>query len=65
MIHGFTEEQWDGYIEGQLDEETRDRIEAHLIGCLSCWEFHERMATARSPFPRHTPVRITSTTPPA
>jgi hypothetical protein len=22
------------------------RIEAHLIGCLSCWEFHERMANA-------------------
>ena len=46
MIHGFTEEQWDGYIEGHLDGETRDCIEAHLIGCLSCWEFHERMATA-------------------
>src|SRR5215471_18049586 len=46
MIHGFSEEQWDGYIEGWIDDETRDRIEAHLIGCLSCWEFHERMANA-------------------
>jgi hypothetical protein len=46
MIHGFSEEQWDDYIEGQVDDAARDRIEAHLIGCLSCWEFHERMANA-------------------
>jgi hypothetical protein len=46
MIHGFSEEQWDDYIEGRADDAARDRIEAHLIGCLSCWEFHERMANA-------------------
>jgi hypothetical protein len=46
MIHGFSEEEWDSYTEGRIDDETRDRIEAHLIGCLSCWEFHERMANA-------------------
>ena len=42
----FSEEQWNDYIEGRIDDETRDRIEAHIIGCLSCWEFHERMANA-------------------
>src|SRR5262249_8136519 len=46
MIHGFSEEQWNDYTEGQIDDETRDQIEAHLIGCLSCWEFYERMANA-------------------
>ncbi|HEV2663834.1 MAG TPA: hypothetical protein VG324_02935 [Blastocatellia bacterium] len=42
----FSEEEWTDYVEGRIAEEARDRIEAHLIGCLSCWEFHERMATA-------------------
>jgi hypothetical protein len=44
MTHVFSEVEWNDYIEGQIDDETRDRIEAHLIGCLSCWEFYERMA---------------------
>jgi hypothetical protein len=44
MRHGFSEKEWNDYVEGQGDEEMRDRIEAHLIGCLACWEFHERMA---------------------
>lgn len=46
MTHVISEETWNDYIEGQIDDEARDRIEAHLIGCLSCWEFHERMANA-------------------
>jgi hypothetical protein len=46
MTHLFSEEEWNDYIEGQIDDETRDRIEAHLIGCLGCWEFYERMANA-------------------
>src|SRR5262245_33749822 len=46
MTHLFSEEEWNDYIEGRTDNEARDRMEAHLIGCLSCWEFHERMATA-------------------
>ena len=46
MTHLFSEEEWTDYIEGRIDDERRDRIEAHLIGCLSCWEFYERMATA-------------------
>ncbi|MBO0721010.1 MAG: zf-HC2 domain-containing protein [Blastocatellia bacterium] len=44
MIHGITEKEWNDYLEGELDESGRDRIEAHMIGCLSCWEFHEQMA---------------------
>jgi hypothetical protein len=44
MIHGISEKEWNDYLEGQLDDASRDRIEAHLIGCLSCWEFHEQMA---------------------
>jgi hypothetical protein len=45
MTHLFSEEEWNDYIEGQIDDEMRDRIEAHLIGCLKCWDFYERMAT--------------------
>ena len=46
MIHGFTEQDWNDYIEGGGDEALRDRIEAHLIGCLSCWERHNQLAHA-------------------
>jgi len=46
MTHLFSEEEWNDYIEGEVDDETRDRFEAHLIGCLSCWKFYERMANA-------------------
>jgi anti-sigma factor RsiW len=46
MTHLFSEEEWTDYIEGRIDDEARDRIEAHIIACLSCWEFYERMATA-------------------
>ena len=46
MIHGFTEKDWNDYVEGLTDNQTRDRIEAHLIGCFSCWEMHEQMAEA-------------------
>lgn len=41
-MHGFSDEQWLSYLDG--DVEHRDQLEAHLIGCRSCWEFNERMA---------------------
>ena len=46
MIHGFSEQDWNDYIEGLADEPLRDRIEAHLIGCWDCWDFHVQMAHA-------------------
>lgn len=46
MKHGITATEWHDYLEGQLSDEVHDRIEAHLIGCLSCWEFYEEMAQA-------------------
>lgn len=46
MTHLFSEEEWNDYIEGEVDDEARDRFEAHLIGCLSCWKFYQRMANA-------------------
>jgi len=46
MTHLFSEEEWNDYIDGRIDDDACDRIEAHIIGCLSCWEFYERMATA-------------------
>src|SRR5262245_66462161 len=44
MIHGIKEEEWNDFLEGRLTEESRDRIEAHLIGCLYCWELYRQMA---------------------
>lgn len=46
MIHGFTEKDWNDYLDGQAGDDLRDRIEAHLIGCLHCWEFYDQMAHA-------------------
>jgi hypothetical protein len=46
MIHGFSEKDWNDYIEGLAEESLRDRIEAHLIGCWDCWEFYGQMAHA-------------------
>ena len=45
MKHGITSENWEDYLDGTIALPERDRIESHLIGCLSCWEFHERLAT--------------------
>ncbi|HKX33514.1 MAG TPA: zf-HC2 domain-containing protein [Blastocatellia bacterium] len=44
MTHGISEKEWNDYLEGEAGDQLRDRIEAHLIGCLPCWEFHEQMA---------------------
>lgn len=44
MKHGITPEHWEAYVADDLAPEERDRIEAHMIGCVSCWEFHERLA---------------------
>jgi hypothetical protein len=48
MKHGITEQEWNDYLEGTADDQTRDRLEAHLIGCLSCWETYEQLAQATS-----------------
>lgn len=44
MIHGFAEKDWNDYVEGTADDQTRDRIEAHLIGCFRCWEMYEQLS---------------------
>jgi hypothetical protein len=46
MKHGITEQEWNDYLDGGAALPVRDRIEAHLTGCLSCWEFYEQMSGA-------------------
>ncbi|HQR34378.1 MAG TPA: hypothetical protein PLK30_16685 [Blastocatellia bacterium] len=46
MKHGITELEWNEYLDGNANASLRDRIEAHLIGCWSCWEFYEGLASA-------------------
>lgn len=48
MIHGISDEEWISYLDGDLDADGRDRLEAHLIGCKRCWEFNERMLVSSS-----------------
>jgi anti-sigma factor RsiW len=46
MKHGITTQQWDAYSEGELSPQTRDQLEAHLLGCYACWNFYvERKQT--------------------
>jgi hypothetical protein len=44
MKHGISDEEWNEYLDGGATAATRDRIEAHIAGCVSCWEFHGRMS---------------------
>ncbi len=43
MMHGFTDQEWESYLEGQLTTEEQDRIEAHMLGCWSCWDRYDQM----------------------
>lgn len=44
MNHGISESEWEKYLNGTLSAAQRDRVDAHLIGCMPCWEFHQRLA---------------------
>ena len=41
MLHGISEEEWEAYVEGALCPSEQDRIEAHMISCISCWERYD------------------------
>lgn len=42
-MHGIKDEEWEAYVEDALTGAARDRIEAHLTGCLVCWERFEEL----------------------
>lgn len=44
MDHGITPNEWERHLDGALTAAEHERIEAHLLGCVSCWEFYQRMA---------------------
>jgi len=46
MKHGISELEWNDYLDGGAAAEVRDRIEAHFLGCMECWEFYEQMSGA-------------------
>jgi len=46
MKHGISELDWNDYVDRCAPQQVCDRIEAHLIGCLDCWEFYEQMSRA-------------------
>jgi hypothetical protein len=41
LKHGITEEEWENYLAGQTTQDSRQRIDAHLITCSSCWERYQ------------------------
>lgn len=43
MTHGISEQDWEAYLEQKLTAEEHDRVEAHLLGCLACWEHYEEL----------------------
>lgn len=45
-MHGISPEQWEMYAEGLAEPAERERIEAHLTGCLVCWEQYETLQLA-------------------
>lgn len=44
MMHGISEQDWIDYLAEQLEPDERDRVEAHLISCLTCWELYGQLA---------------------
>ena len=36
MMHEISEQNWEAYLEDQLAADERDRMEAHMLGCLTC-----------------------------
>jgi hypothetical protein len=41
LKHGITEEEWEDYLAGQTTQHSRQRIDAHLVTCSSCWERYQ------------------------
>lgn len=41
MNRCISDRDWDDYIEGGMPDAARDRIEAHLLNCLRCWDAYE------------------------
>jgi hypothetical protein len=46
MGHEITDLEWNDYFDGTANEALRARIEAHIVACLECWEFHQEMVCA-------------------
>jgi hypothetical protein len=43
MMHGISPQEWEEYLENRLPEEQSERIEAHLLSCLACWEHYQQL----------------------
>lgn len=41
MKHGFTEEEWEDYLADQSTQQSRQRIDAHLVTCSHCWQRYQ------------------------
>ncbi|HYE73368.1 MAG TPA: zf-HC2 domain-containing protein [Blastocatellia bacterium] len=46
MKHDISDSDWNDYLDGIADQSLRDRIEAHLSDCLSCWNDYEQLQWA-------------------
>jgi hypothetical protein len=41
LNHGFTEEEWEDYLADQSTQQSRQRIDAHLVSCSQCWRRYQ------------------------
>jgi len=41
LKHGITEEEWEDYLADQSIQQSRQRIDAHLVKCSHCWERYQ------------------------
>jgi anti-sigma factor RsiW len=46
MKHGISEVEWNDYLDGLATADESERIEAHLAGCLACWEMYQMLLSA-------------------
>jgi anti-sigma factor RsiW len=46
MMHEFSEDEWNDYLDGRADPVTGARFEAHLSGCDECADLRRRLRLA-------------------
>lgn len=53
MPHEVSSEDLSAFLDGELDQEARGRVERHLASCADCAVLLERLKNASSAFKKH------------
>src|SRR5262245_56008161 len=41
LKHGITDEEWEDFLVGRSAPHTQARINAHMVGCVECWDLYQ------------------------